>query len=72
MINLRIFLVYGIIKVNQLNINSASQILQKELGELISEVELTLQEPPDIGSPLAFLVNEIMSFQNTCIVFLEK
>ena len=40
MINLKIFLVYGILKIYQLNINSASQILQKEVGELISEVEL--------------------------------
>ena len=57
MINLRIFLVYGILKINQLNISSASQILQEELGELISEVKLILQEPPDIGSPLAYLIN---------------
>ena len=40
MINLKIFLVYGILKIYQLNINSASQILQKDVGELISEVEL--------------------------------
>ena len=40
MINLKIFLVYGILKIYQLNINSASQVLQKEVGELISEVEL--------------------------------
>ena len=40
MINLKIFLVYGNLKIYQLNINSASQILQKEVGELISEIEL--------------------------------
>ena len=42
MINLRVFLVYGILKINQLNISTASHILQKELGEIIPEVELIL------------------------------
>ena len=42
MINLGVFLVYGILKINQLNISTVSQILQKELGEIIQEVELIL------------------------------
>ena len=34
-----------------MNINSVSQILQKEAGELIPEGVLIFSEPPDIGSP---------------------
>ena len=40
---------YGILNINQLNINSASQILQKLLGELKSQGELIFYKPPDIA-----------------------
>lgn len=56
MINITITFVYGIFKFNELNIRNASQIFQREAGELISEVVLIFSEPSDIGSPLAFLV----------------
>ena len=48
----------GILKINQLNISSAPQILNKQVGELLSEGELISCKDLDISSPLAFLVNE--------------
>ena len=47
----------------QLNISSASQIVQKLLGELKFQEELIFQEPRDIGSPLAFSLNETLPFR---------
>ena len=43
-----------------------SQVLQKQIGQLISEGELIFKEYPDIGSPLVFVVNETLPFNNTC------
>ena len=40
---------YEILNINQLNINSASEILQKLLGKLKSQGELIFYEPPDIA-----------------------
>ena len=40
-------------KINQYYISSASLVLQKQPGELISEGELIFYKPPGIGSPLA-------------------
>ena len=48
----------GILKIDQLNISSAPQILNKQVGELLSEGELISCKDLDISSPLAFLVNE--------------
>ena len=56
----------GILKIDQLNISSAPQILNKQVGELLSEGELISCKDLDIGSPLAFLVNESLFFHNTC------
>ena len=49
----KIILLYGILKINQYYISSASLVLQKQPGELISEGELIFYKPPGIGSPLA-------------------
>ena len=57
---------YGILKNNQLNIGSASQIFEKGVGELLPERELIFYEHPDNGSAISFLVNEILLFRNTC------
>ena len=46
---------YGNWKNIQLNMRSASQIVQKFQGELI------FYEPPDIGSPLALSQNGTLS-----------
>ena len=54
---------YWIWKNIQLNISSASQIVQKLLGELKFQEELIFQEPRDIGSPLAFSLNETLPFR---------
>ena len=45
---------YGIYKNIQLNIRTASQVVEKFPGES--------KGPWDIGSPLAFSVNETLSF----------
>ena len=50
-------------------LNSNSELLaflQKQTAELIPQGELIFYETPDIGSPLAFLVNETLSFHNKC------
>ena len=65
-INVEIILMYGISKINQLHLSSASQSFEKEVGDLLSERKVIFYEPPGIGSPLAFLVNETISFQNIC------
>ena len=57
---------YGIWKNIQLNIGITSQIVQKFRGELNSQAKLIFQEPWDYGSPLAFSVNETLSFQENC------
>ena len=49
-----------------MSISSPPQILAKQAGEPISEGGLIFQKPPDIGSPLAFSVNETLSFHNKC------
>ena len=40
--------------------------MQKFLGELKSQGELIFSEPCDIGSELAFSVNETKSFHEKC------
>ena len=45
-------------------INSTEPVTLKLLGGLKSQGKLILYEPPDIGSPLAFSVNETLSFHN--------
>ena len=57
---------YGIWKNIQLNIRITSQIVQKFRGELNSQGKLIFQEPWDYGSPLAFSVNETLSFHEKC------
>ena len=44
----------GIFEINQLNISSASQILEKVVGEILSEGELIFYNHPNISSLLAF------------------
>ena len=53
---------YAIWKIIQLNIISASQIVQKFPVELKSQGELIFSEPGDIGSALAFSLNETRPF----------
>ena len=57
---------YGILKTNHLNTSSSFEILQKLLGGLKIQGELIFYESPDTGAPLAFLVNETLSFHNKC------
>ena len=57
---------YGVWKNTQLNIRSASQIVQKFRGELNSQGELIFQGPWDYGFPLALSVNETLSFHENC------
>ena len=40
------------------------EFLQKQTAELIPQGESIFYETPDIGSPLAALVNETLSFHN--------
>ena len=61
LINVKIIFMYGIWKIIQLIISSASQIVQKFPGELKFQGELIFQEHPHIGSPLAFSGNETLS-----------
>ena len=44
----------GIFEINQLNIRSASQLLEKEVGEILSEGKLIFYNHPNISSLLAF------------------
>ena len=75
--NVKAFSMYGSWKIIQLNIRNASQIVRKFPGELKSQWKLTFYEPSDIGSPVAFLVNETLSFhekfQNqSCVCILRN
>ena len=65
-INGKTFFMYGSLKNLQCNIRSASQIVQKFPGELKSQRVVIFCEPWDIGSPLAFSVNEALSFYKKC------
>ena len=53
---------FGISKNIQLDISSVSRIVPKVVGELNFQGKLMFSEPRDIGSPLAFSVNETLSF----------
>ena len=64
--NVKKLLIYGVWKNIQLNIGSASQIVQKFRGEPKSQGELIFYEPWDYGSRLAFSVNETLSFHEKC------
>ena len=64
--NLEIVFKYETLKINQLNTSNTSEILQKLLRAIKSQGELILYEPPDIGTPLAFPVNETLSFNQKC------
>ena len=57
---------FWILKNNQLNIRSVSQILQKQVMKLIFEGDLIFQERPNIGSPLVFHINKSLFFPNIC------
>ena len=48
MISVKITFVNVVLKFNELNINSASQILEKKVGELLSEREIIFYGHPDI------------------------
>ena len=65
-INLEIVFKYETLKINQLNTSNTSEILQELIRALKSQGELILYEPPDIGSPLAFPLNETLSFNQKC------
>ena len=49
---------FWILKNDQLNISSVSQILQEQVRKLIFEGDLIFQERPNIGSPLVFQVKK--------------
>ena len=50
----------------QLNLSSASQVVQQFMRELKSQGELIFSEAPDIHSLLAFSVNQTLFFHNKC------
>ena len=56
--NIKITFIYVILKINQLNISSAAQVLQKLLEELISEGWTNILRESTYLFPLAFFVHQ--------------
>ena len=52
----------GILEINPFYLSSTSEILEKEVGELLSEGELIFYYHSDISFLQTFLVNEALSF----------